>query len=501
MTQLTKQKNKASAFVALGCILLSFTMLVSLSGCEKFLELPVKDKVPQDKLFTDEQGFIDALTGIYVGMDKPTNGGPSGLYTTDLTMGLVSTVANNYPAASTFSGKDGLYANAAKYDYMSTVVRREIDGIWGGMYNNIANVNNLLSHIDAKRAVFSLDRYQRVKGEAYALRALFHFDLARLYGQNPVTGLNDKAIPYVTTFSAVSTPFVPLNVALDSCISDLKKATVLLAQTDTTALNKVSLDLFNGFTQNHLNYWATKALLARVYMYKGDYANAEKYAHEVIGSNKFPLITNNVNSASSATRDRMFSQELLFSVYCNNLRNYSDELFSISSGVSLRFPLANQTTLYGGQAPTGVDWRLTWFEKNNNNNSYERLTKYTFDTSPEQYGMLQSNVPVLRISEMYYIAAECANRNGDIANGLIYLNSVRRARGLADLTNITNSATLTTEITKEHQKEFIQEGQTFFYYKRLNLDLKAASGTTAVVTVPETAYVFPIPDKENEFNR
>ncbi|MNL76416.1 hypothetical protein D3C87_2023820 [compost metagenome] len=52
---------------------------------------------------------------------------------------------------------------------------------------------------------------------------------------------------------------------------------------------------------------------------------------------------------------------------------------------------------------------------------------------------------------------------------------------------------------KEYKKEFIQEGQTFFYYKRLNKDLAAVTGTTVIV--PKGAYVFPIPDKEIEYNR
>ena len=51
---------------------------------------------------------------------------------------------------------------------------------------------------------------------------------------------------------------------------------------------------------------------------------------------------------------------------------------------------------------------------------------------------------------------------------------------------------------KEYQKEFIQEGQTFFYYKRLNKDLRQVTSTT--VAIPADVYVFPIPEKEKEYN-
>jgi hypothetical protein len=68
-------------------------------------------------------------------------------------------------------------------------------------------------------------------------------------------------------------------------------------------------DPFTSYTQNHLNYWAVQALLARVYLYKGDFDNADKYSKAVIGSNKFPLISSNIAAAVNIIRDRTFSQE------------------------------------------------------------------------------------------------------------------------------------------------------------------------------------------------
>jgi len=107
---------------------------------------------------------------------------------------------------------------------------------------------------------------------------------------------------------------------------------------------------------------------------------------------------------------------------------------------------------------------------------------------------------VIRVSEMYYIAAECANKKNDINSGAALLNKVRAARGLNALNaaGIATTDSLSTEIMREYQKEFIQEGQTFFYYKRLNKDLKLVTGTPA--TIPADVYVFPIPDKEKEYN-
>lgn len=488
------QKNSTSNHFASKILLLSALVVVVFGSCKKFLEMPVKDKLPQESLFSDEQGFIDALTGVYLGMGKPLTNSDKGLYTHDLTMGMLSALANNYPNASSSSLYNSFYGNVVRFDYEQVNVKQEITSIWSSMYNNIANLNNLLTYIDAKESVFTRDYFNRVKGESIALRALFHFDLARMYGQSPATGMSEKAIPYVRSFSATPSPFVPLQSALDSCIADLEQAKDLLAKTDTSKINGGTTDLFTSFTQNRMNYWATKALLARVYLYKGDVAKAKKMAMEVIGSNKFPLSTSNVAIATAPVRDRLFSGELIFSLYSTNLKANNEGLFNVSSGTPLQLPLANKNAIYGTTAP--LDWRLSWFDNNNRNTNVP--SKYFQDANLPY--ILQDIVPLIRVSEMYYIVAECENMEGNLSAGINYLNQVRKARGLNPLaeSEVQDRIGLGIEISKEYKKEFIQEGQTFFYYKRLNMDLKVESGTT--MPVPPNAYVFPIPDKENEYN-
>lgn len=496
MNQKTQQQRKFKVLLKYGYTVLISLTLFGITGCSKMLDLPARDKFPQETLFNDEQGFIDALTGVYIGMDKPNNGATQGLYTNNLTVGMLSIMAFNYTNAPNSSVSSGLYANASRYNYEDAGVKAEIAGIWGGMYNNIANLNNLLRHIDEKRGVFTRDNFYRVKGEALALRALFHFDLARLFGQPPLIGANEPAIPYITKFDIQSKPFVSLNVAVDSCISDLQKAKTLLSQTDTTALKMGSNDLFSSYTQNHMNYWATQALLARAYQYKGDHTNAIKEAQGLIGSHKFPLITENVASTANTTRDRLFSQEVVFSLYSNKVTNVNNSLFNIQTGA---FTLAatHKDLIYKGTTGSIEDYRyISWFD---GNSTGVNVPSKLFQDAKLPY-FLQNNIPLLRVSEMYYIAAESKARDGDLGAALDYLNKVRTSRGLTALTvaMVMDQEEVYEEIMKEYKKEFIQEGQTFFYYKRWNKDLAAATGTSVIV--PKEAYVFPIPDKEIEYN-
>ncbi|MFL5739775.1 MAG: RagB/SusD family nutrient uptake outer membrane protein [Flavisolibacter sp.] len=470
------------------------------SGCKKFLDVTPRDKVPQSILLKDEQGFKDALTGVYLGMDKPTTGGTfQGLYTSDLSMGMLATLGYDYDNATTANAgaNSNFFNSAVYYFYTDATMRAETDAAWMGMYNNIANLNNILEQIDAKKSLFTADNYNRIKGEAIGLRALFHFDLLRLFGQPPLTGMNSKAIPYITSYGITSTPFSTLQNGLDSCISDLSAAKELLSHTDTLSVLKATDDPFRSYTQNHMNYWAVQALMARVYLYKGDVTNADLYATVVINSNKFPLVSSNIAAAANPVRDRLFSQEHVFSIYSANVKNYNSALFNKSSGVPLLLTAAGKNRIYTTGSGSSSDYRyISWFD---NSVGGSNVPSKFFQDANLPYS-LQNIVPVIRASEMYYIAAESVNSKGDIGQAVWYLNQVRQARGLAALnaSGIASTDSLSKEIMKEYQKEFIQEGQTFFYYKRLNKDLKQVTATTA--TIPADVYVLPIPDKEREYN-
>src|SRR6476646_9226696 len=172
--KLFMNNNNHKLFATAGTCLSKLTLFTAaavimlfVSGCKKFLDVPPKDQVPQTTLFKDQQGFKDALIGIYLGMDKPQNGGNYGLYTTNLSLGMMSTLAYQYDNANAAgAGGNTFYNNVVYYFYSEPTVRQEIDGLWGGMYNNIANLNSLLIQVDQHKDVFHGDNYNRIKGEA-----------------------------------------------------------------------------------------------------------------------------------------------------------------------------------------------------------------------------------------------------------------------------------------------------------------------------------------------
>ena len=99
---------------------------------------------------------------------------------------------------------------------------------------------------------------------------------------------------------------------------------------------------------------------------------------------------------------------------------------------------------------------------------------------------------------MYYILAEAHNRIGDRGAAITYLNTVRRYRGIEVTWNLADDLTteqIDEEIQLEYRKEFISEGQLFYYYKRLGK--LTIPGTSTVMN--DDIYVLPMPDRELEF--
>ncbi|HET9276871.1 MAG TPA: hypothetical protein VFN95_01755, partial [Flavitalea sp.] len=115
MSHINHKQNKKEFSTASRRVLLTSWVValavMALTGCKKFLDVQPQDKVPQATLFNDEQGFKDALTDVYLGMDKSTTSPTTfGLYTSDLTMGMMSTLAFEYDNATTANaGTNGTF--------------------------------------------------------------------------------------------------------------------------------------------------------------------------------------------------------------------------------------------------------------------------------------------------------------------------------------------------------------------------------------------------------
>ena len=452
-------------------IITALLLLCLSTSCEKWFDVTPKTEMKASVLFSTEAGFRDALIGIYAAMAQKS------LYGTDLTLAYSDVLAQTYDNVK--SNASHVYKNSVVFKYTELDETARIENIWKQMYKAIAEANIILANIDDNKDVFKENNFNIVKGEALGLRALIHFDLLRLFAPSPVTGLDKKAIPYVDQFSNVAFPQLTLDQTFLKIVSDINAARSLLKDADPwgpkyASFNQAALPTFLKLRNNRLNYYAVTGLLARVLLYKGDKTNALVAAREVIDSGIFPLYQNS-----------SFISENLFAISKPDTKSAIVDVFfpKVTDVYNYSF-LTIKTTNYTAIYTNGVDqdYRLNWFESLNST-----------DTRIKKYDNI-ANIPVLKVSEMYLIAAE-SELNTKVAFSS-YLNILKAYRGLSPIDPNSTATILSTEINKEYRKEFVAEGQLFFYYKRLYVNKLP---TITAFASNEAVYNLPIPVSEKEF--
>lgn len=479
-------------------------MSLSFSSCKKWLDVSPKIQLKESEQFASQDGFVDALFGIY------QKAAEESLYGGQLSYGLLDILAQRYESKTSATE---YYSQIARYNYTSAgnyPATAIIDAIWSKSYSAIAQCNYILANVDKRREVLSTETYSIIKGEALGMRAFLHFDLLRMYAPAYLEGTNSNhvAIPYMNAYQVKPQDRMSMAGVFEQCEADLKAAEALLSvypNIDQIASNqdKTSSDLFLAFRQNHFNYWAAKATLARLYLYKGDKMQALKYAKEVIGSGRFTLGTLALsNNPELLSTDMTFTTEHIFSVYVKNLKTASDQLFKSNGGVTgeeqdLYTTLTKLNSLY---EVTNVGYSSDIRGPNAMNAMWNKEVATTVYSMKYHVGanvtsVRQSRVPVIRLSEMYYIAAESES---DPQLGLGYLNQIREKK-LLPAVHPTSPEDFQNELLKEYRKEFYGEGQLWFYYKRKNTAQILNSPDASPMT--DAKYVFPLPVTEIEFGK
>lgn len=450
-------------------------------SCNDWLDVQPRSQVEDTELFETEGGYKEALAGVYSSMVSTKT------YTKEMTYGFLGVLGQEWDFY--YSSQ---YDDAAAYNYDAAMPTSYIRNIWANSYSGIANVNNLLAHVDNSPGLFSKDNHHVIKGEALALRAFLHFDLLRCFGVSYAVNPDQPAIPYSTKLTYRVFPQLTVHEVAEKVIADLLAAEELLQTSDPIVTGReITESIDNGYLLNrqmHLNYYAVKGLEARVYLWMGEYDKALEAANIVIDSGKFTWAK---VSNLQAAYDRCLADEHLFGL--NNLTmtaDIADEFFSDGSQYS--FAVTRDRLLdYFDNATQ--DYRYTFLFKSGSathaNNRY--LMKYDEPSGSGTY--YKYKMPLLRFSEMYLIKSEIEYRNGDTDAAKATLNTLRVARNLPALQDLPTDYYL--ELIREYRREFLGEGQLFFLYKRLNRPVILYSNVDAV---EEKVYTFPLPITETE---
>ena len=374
----------------------------------------------------------------------------------------------------------------------------EIRLSWRGYYRGIFRANTAIEGIQKVNMNESLKN--RLIGESKFLRANYYFYLVRWFGDIPLITRPLVESEYYTQ------PRAPKADVYNLVIQDLKDAIDVLPEKSQYA----SADM------GRATKGAAKGILAKVYLTIGDFANAEKYALEVINSNQYALFPNygriflpeGENSSESVFEIQATALEESYAgaTPYNMIQGVrgtpnlgwgfnlpSDDLISAYEPGD---PRRDATILYVGEVlPDG-----SGIVQDNPDMLNERYNQKAW--TPNHPGLQDngpSNIRILRYADVLLMAAEALNENGKPAQALIYLNQVRdRARGnrpmsvLPRLTT-TDKTQLRNAIWRERRVELAMEQHRWFELVRTG---QAAAELSPLGFMAGKHELFPIPQAE-----
>lgn len=462
--------------------LLPFIML----SCSNFLDITPEGQTKKDDLLSTPSGVEDALYGVYSQLRLEA------LYGQELSFSSLEVMAQYLDCY----GSDGVTA-LSNYRYDDSRVKDVFEAVWTQMYKNISNVNAVLQCEIVKGATDYPGTIY--KGEALGLRAFMHFDLLRIFSEQITQNPEAAGIPYATEFSLNTPNFQPAKKVYELILGDLLEAERLL----TDEKQYEGSTPFMTDRKIHFNLHAVRATLARVYLTMGDKDNALIYAQKVIDESGRRLsektevvgdlagvLSNNetIFGVYYAEFYSLVSPKLQKTVSFSSLDPRKDIMdFYEADVVGLDFRAAAYLTAVG--ADSRVGYRLSKLT-----DTYELENKEAERPVDKVLG-----INMIRLPEMYYIAAECLLEK-DYDEALRLFDEVLEHRGLDPLENWGEGRNqLNMEaINSERYRELIGEGQTFFNMKRQNLTILGVDGET-VVQPSKKVYVVPVPDIENDY--
>jgi hypothetical protein len=321
------------------------------------------------------------------------------------------------------------------------------------------------------------------------LRALMYHDLVRQYAKSytAATAATDLGVPIVLTYDPTNKPTRnTVQQVYDQIEKDLVAAIALL--TDRAP-----------YSAGYINKNAAKALLARVYLYKNDWAKALSTAQDVINNGGYAVVPANAHAGYWTNGNlRTDKVETLFELGFDpggNAGNESLPYFFLQAGYGDGLAA---DAFYNTFTSTDVR-RALMIDGTRGGKNVKIINKYP--------NGINYTIKILRISEVYLVAAEAAYQSNNAAQALTYLNFVATRRDPAFLGYVSVGTQVLEDILTERRKELAFEGQRYWDLQRYNRDVVRVNiNNNYMANVPLTfaatnfRRILPIPQAELDAN-
>ena len=486
-------------------ILLITMVAFCMVSCNDWLDIRPETEQKDYDQFSSVNGFFDALTGCYMTLAG------NDAYGERLSMSNIESLGNLWYMPENTNN----YARLAdweltKHDYTADNSRLAIKAFYGGLFSVIAQANMIIKHIGKQGDVFT-DPAMRavVEGEAYALRALCQFDILRLFGQMPKNPVKQVELPYSHGTGINEMPaYYSYNAYVTLLKTDLTKAESLLKDNDP--LFEYTFEELYGkaevpnkhllYRQSRLNYWAVKALRARIHLYLNETTEAYQTAKTIITATgpDGEAVMDMSGPEDFAKGYKLCPSECLFYLSKYDVMTHSETFLiggreNAAFGNDLVLTVKMFNDLYEGENLSSHNrYKNCWNEKirsSSVSNAYVATTKYYFDEKVENKTLYYQLVPMLRMSEVYLIAMEASENLPEVNT---WYKQYMVAHEVGDSKDFASLEDARQWIIKEYRREFVAEGQLFYTYKRTG----AAKMLGREEPVGESDYVLPLPETE-----
>lgn len=409
---------------------LTFVAALVLCSCEDFIDTaPPDSQLFGEDVFEDRATANAAMAGLYTKLrdEGILTGGPGGI---SLNLGLYadeldyfqSGIPNSFFSNSLFAADPG------------------VADTWNLSYNHIYVANAIIEGVTDSRTLAQADRNQLI-GESLLARALIHLHLVNIYGK----------IPYITTTDYHTNMHLgrsEMSEVYDRLTSDLQQSAALLPEAYVSS------------SRTRPNKAAALALLARAYLYAGNFTAAASASTEVIGDPQL-LWEDDLNaifmkdctatiwqfSPSNPTAGTLQAQLFIFN-------EGPPPNYALSSAFMDSFEQGDLRKAHWTREVT--DGTSSWFHpyKYKDNGQGETSTEFAI---------------ILRLDELYLIRAEALARLGDFAGAREDIDRIRQRAGLLPTTANAEQELLKAVLAERNHELFTEYGHRFFDLKRSGL--------------------------------
>lgn len=352
----------------------------------------------------------------------------------------------------------GVLASISRIDWFGMRAdESEVEQAWNTLFTGIKDANLPLSELDRARqnGILEEELAQRLEGELKFLRGFFYFTAVRLWGDVPL--ILEPFSSGLETFEIVRNP---KEEVFEAILQDLRDAETLLPES------------FDSSNKGRATSFAAKAMLAKVYLWQSNFANAEEKLREIVNSNRFSLLQ---DYSRIFDPDNKFNDEIIHEVPFKQGSEGESSNFIFQFAPVGSFPeviprLVSDGT-WGKNLPTlqlvnayeDGDLRreasIGIFDPQGENIPY---VKKWDEATNEDFARTNHNWPLIRYADVLLMLAEAINeQGGNMSEAETFLNQVRNRAALNDTTTMGQSE-LRDIILQERRFELAFENHRWF---------------------------------------